>query len=613
LDSNGNGRQDDAEPGVGGVGVRILEANGRDAVPAAITKANGTYGFVVPAEASYILAFTPNQALYGFTTPLVGDPVLDSDAKNSGSPVGVTALFTAPTAGNSDLTRDAGLRPLPLVFDLDVNANGSLGDAVDGAANYLPGYEGNAAKIVAGNSYNGVANGYTGQRMKLILDGIGTDTEGVAGIDFEIRYTTEEKGYASNRSTAAVEGQGRTGDYSFYPDRDADSVWINGVSTEQVGNGGHTGGRMEPTKTWVNFYCKDYGGAASVTAKIYVVDAKGKVVLGRVVRLDVPRDDDRDGLADKWEDAMYQRWILQYQEITNFSLGLFSPGDDSEQRDPDGVDGPLVDQKGEGDAHTVFEEYRGYILDGGGVDGQGGNAFAGGHIRLDPARKEVLLEVDKATVLNNVPAGGLRAMLNGAASVFSNDQRGAGIYVYWLMDQTVPIALADVDDTRFDEQRQKLADTRNDNLKTDFLHILFFDEGVNASWKGAQVGAQAFGRRTTRGPKERGLVFATTDVSLFYKAPGFQNIGEAYACVLAHEITHLLMEANNKPGFNAGEHTTNPDPSDPPGRGRDWTCLLFAGTTTQVGSTRANREFATVRFFPVVQAELDTGKSEGLV
>ena len=50
-----------------------------------------------------------------------------------------------------------------LVFDLDVNENGSLVDPVDLTKNYLPGYEGNTAKVSTGTTFN--VPTYQGQRM----------------------------------------------------------------------------------------------------------------------------------------------------------------------------------------------------------------------------------------------------------------------------------------------------------------------------------------------------------------------------------------------------------------------------------------------------------------
>jgi len=46
---------------------------------------------------------------------------------------------------------------------LDVNENGSLVDPVDLAKNYLPGYEGNTAKVSTGTTFN--VPTYQGQRM----------------------------------------------------------------------------------------------------------------------------------------------------------------------------------------------------------------------------------------------------------------------------------------------------------------------------------------------------------------------------------------------------------------------------------------------------------------
>ena len=68
---------------------------------------------------------------------------------------------------------------------------------------------------------------------------------------------------------------------------------------------------MGATKTWVNFYAKDYGGAARLEARVYVQDgAVDKFAYG--IPLGVPLDMDADGFADKWEIQMGQRWTTQY-------------------------------------------------------------------------------------------------------------------------------------------------------------------------------------------------------------------------------------------------------------------------------------------------------------
>lgn len=566
--------------------------------PAAPTNGDGIYTLVVPAPdllntGAYSLLFSPDRTRYAFTLLGAGLPDFDDDASADGS----TASFTAPAAGGTDNTRDAGLRDI--AFDLDVNANGSITDPVDGAANYLPGYEGGVAKLSTENSYNTAV--YTGQLMKLMVDGIGSQSADVTKIEFAITGVTNYPGYASDRSDPRVEGAGFDKDYSFSSYQDMNSYTINRASIAgyyyDATVGGFDqyslrGGQMEATKTWVYFYAKDYGGGANLEARVWVRDGAGER-MARVIPLKVPKDDDLDAIADSWELDMYYRWSNQYQGLYNFSLGMFSPNDDNELADPDDASGPLVAQKETGDGHNVLEEYRGYILDGGGLDGSGANGFAGGHIRLDPARKEVLLEVDRAATLNNVPAGGLSNVLNGAAKVFSNAERGAGIYLYYLFDQTqLDIPKEDVDSTA--EQRAKLAATRNPQLMSDFIHVLFFDQGKYAP---AGAPAAAYGRRATAGVVERGVVFATTEVNSFYPATDFPKRDEAFATSLAHEITHLLIDVTDG-AFNVGEHTIAPyiDESD----------LMYERSRV------ANRELATVKFFPVLQAQLSTKTSEGL-
>ncbi len=98
-----------------------------------------------------------------------------------------------------------------------------------------------------------------------------------------------------------------------------------------------------------------------------------------------------------------------------------------------------------------------------------------------------------------------------------------------------------------------------------------------------------------------------------YNATAFPKTDEAYACALAHEITHLLIDTKNANGFDGAEHTINPDSSDPAGGLGDWACLMFRGIVGRPGATRANREFATVKFFPVVQVQMTTKTGEGIV
>jgi hypothetical protein len=364
-------------------------------------------------------------------------------------------------------------QPPPAVFDLDVSANGVLGDPVDGAANYLPGYEGAVQKVSTGMNFNSDSYQVGGQQIKLVLDGIGSATPNLVKVEFElvVAETSSHPGYASNKTHPDVQGMGKQYDYSFLPEKDFfkdPAVWPNTTgnppmdpslppnpvttvtpnSAEQPWAGRQVGGQMQANRTWINLYCKDYGGAtqAKVTAH-YNIGGQQQL---RVFTLDIPLDTDNDGLADKWELEMGARWNAQYEQTLTPEqmLNGFAPGMDAENIDPD-HGGPLWGHKEGGDAHTILEEYRGYILDGGGLNGQGAGGRAGGHMRLDPARKEILVEVDHVAGLQDVPGNSLRNILDGASKVFSNADRGAGIYMYYLLDQTA----LNIPDNTIDTQR----------------------------------------------------------------------------------------------------------------------------------------------------------------
>jgi hypothetical protein len=514
--------------------------------------------------------------------------------------------------------------PLPAqVFDLDVNADGDLGDPVDLAANYLPGYEGNTQKVSTGTSFN--ADTYTTQRMKLIVDGIGTDTSEVTKVEFVITHTSSHSGYASNRSDPTIQHGLSDDDYSFHLWGDKSSLIIDRSSTEVIDPiVGRIGGMMESTKTWINFYAKDYGGAATVVARIYVRDGAGERV-ARTLTLKVPKDDDNDGLADKWEIAMAARWSNQYgtSPFTDAqALALFDARptwwgtiQDDELEDPDGPWPlglrPLVAQKEKGDAHTVLEEYRGYILDGGGLDGGAANGHPGGHIRLDPARKEILVEVDRGAVVRNIPAGGLAGVLNLASKVFNNGDRGAGISMYYLFDEVALDLPAKKVETRL--QREAEAKASRDtaaartaatpNLKTDFVHFLFVDENFGAGGNGAITSdiADELDKRHS--------MIAVTDMFFNVEPNGLNSdkFNEFLATTVAHEITHLLFERHDFPLFTFDEHTRDANGNGVPREPEDETCLMYAGTS------RPNCELATVRFFPLVQAELKVKSNQALV
>src|SRR5690606_19760629 len=77
-DENANGLQDDDEPGLEGVLVQLLDANG-DAMDEKHTGPDGEYILDdIVVDSNFQLAFYPPKG-YGFTEMGVGDDSLDSD------------------------------------------------------------------------------------------------------------------------------------------------------------------------------------------------------------------------------------------------------------------------------------------------------------------------------------------------------------------------------------------------------------------------------------------------------------------------------------------------------------------------------------------------------
>jgi hypothetical protein len=110
LDTNGDGVQDATEKGVSGVTVLLYDATGTTVLASIITDANGKYLFGNLAAGSYVVGFSSIPGNLSFTkqnTPGDNGNNTNSDA----DPItGKTATIIL-TAGETDLTIDAGLKP----------------------------------------------------------------------------------------------------------------------------------------------------------------------------------------------------------------------------------------------------------------------------------------------------------------------------------------------------------------------------------------------------------------------------------------------------------------------------------------------------------------------
>ena len=121
LDANGNGIQDNGEPGLVGIGVTLLDTAG-NVLGTQSTLADGKYLFTGLLPGNYVVQFDP---IGGYTRTLQGagaDRALDSDANVDGKTATVVLK-----AGDNRTDIDAGYKGALMLGDrvfFDANANG---------------------------------------------------------------------------------------------------------------------------------------------------------------------------------------------------------------------------------------------------------------------------------------------------------------------------------------------------------------------------------------------------------------------------------------------------------------------------------------------------------
>jgi hypothetical protein len=468
-------------------------------------------------------------------------------------------------------------------FDLDVNADGDLDDALDGAANYLPGYgpassdPTQAEPKLSSGDFNSAT--FAPQAMKLVLAGIGTGS-GFDAIRFKLVDPTALPGYAENMSDATVEGTPYDDDYSFSSLLD---------DTEQDGV-------MASGKTSVEFFAKDY--AAAGTVQVYGVLGANMVLLAQ---RSAPEDKDHDGLADKWERDMVSDWNWRYAAHETVGTGLFDGDDDTEPADPDGpnTDGgtDMIPHLTAGDELEALQEYRGFHLDGGGYDGDGLDGLGGHrHVRLSVARKNLLAEVDAMTGVNDMPtAAQLSSVLATASKGFSDKTDGLGIFMYWIFDELTATPHEIFANTT--DRQNWAADHRDDAPRRDlseFVHLMYADDNTDPS--GATYGLS----------KVYGSYIFIADSLAYANADSF-NFLDFLASDTAHELTHLLVnsEEGEAPGFDETEHVPDPDKDGELFGQGDEKYLMYSG-----GPNPQNR--TSITFDDVTRAALDLTKKESV-
>jgi hypothetical protein len=245
----------------------------------------------------------------------------------------------------------------------------------------------------------------------------------------------------------------------------------------------------------------------------------------------------------------------------------------------------------------------------------------------------LLVECDNSSDIatnatNQLPTGGLAGAMNLASRVFGNTaltadgkERGAGIYMYYLFDET-QLNLRPWNFTQegdIDTANKNCRDTaasRADsvkNLRTDFTHVLFI-----WSYLGGAP-AIAASSATNADKVKNGTYVAVMRMRDYYDA-GVQagsfnanKYDEFFGVTIAHELTHMIGAKTGTPGFDAGGHTIDPNENNvvsvigqgPVDTG-DLPCLMIPV------SGKENREVGSVRYFAVVKRALDVAHCDGL-
>jgi len=161
----------------------------------------------------------------------------------------------------------------------------------------------------------------------------------------------------------------------------------------------------------------DYGSSGTVIAEAQIGGtwfAANVVGATTKKKATVPKDTDKDGLADKWETDMRTAWQAQYGQAPNPNTSaFFDKTSDKEAKDPDGA-GNIPAHATTGDGLSALKEYRGYKA----IDPTNPTKV----VRLSPVRKELLVEVDvMAPTTTAPPNGGTATTISGSPQSMVRD------------------------------------------------------------------------------------------------------------------------------------------------------------------------------------------------
>ena len=382
----------DGTPGA----FKIWLANSTNGTPLLVTGQTTTNGqpvtFAVPGTASsvWLEALAPGSAT--LTTRFNG-------------------ISAAYGFNHADTLNVVAIEPSLL---LQVTPNPPANSMENVFGSYRPGYRspGSPEITLGGNTF-------TPQKMRLAADLPHGSGLGVTQVRFTLSDVTSHPGFCMNASAPSGTGGGDS-DYSFSASGNSASVTV-----------AFTDGRAV-----TDFWCKDYGGYCKVTAEF--LDASGNVAAsaGDEAPRRSPDAQPGDNIAEHWRQSETQWWQSRYPLIPAPSFAM--DWDDEPANLGNARTDGSYSHGAPGDGLTVWQEYRGYWLDGGfGIDGPR-------HLRLSLADKELLVQVmaqddylsgvgtGDATNPDAVQAFSLDDEMNAVAAFYRDETRGLGIEMFWV-------------------------------------------------------------------------------------------------------------------------------------------------------------------------------------
>ena len=155
-DSDADGVQDDGEQGIGGVTVKLLDADGNE-LDSTTTESDGSYGFTALTPGDYKVMFTQPDGFDGISPVNVGDDAADSDADPAN---GLMSEVVTLAPGENNPNIDAGFYKTATIGDTVFNDLD--GDGIQDAGE--PGIAGATVKLLDadGNELDSTTTGSDG-------------------------------------------------------------------------------------------------------------------------------------------------------------------------------------------------------------------------------------------------------------------------------------------------------------------------------------------------------------------------------------------------------------------------------------------------------------------